>query len=71
VEETLCGGIIPAISSAAHAQNKTVRLKSLAVKGGGILTASVMVNNEPGGRTPIPESHLQGIIDQFSRHAIG
>ena len=46
-EEALHAGIVPAVAGAAHARGDAVRVEQTLVARGGILTAAILVVQEP------------------------
>jgi hypothetical protein len=66
IKKALCGGIVIAAAPTAHATYKAILLESLRVELGRLLTATITVHNQSGGRSALPEGHHQRIMGKLS-----
>src|SRR6266545_4282470 len=70
VEETLAGGVIPAISFPAHRREHAVVSELFLKLVAAILAAAIRVMNQPGKRSPPEPRHAQGIDHQLLGHPL-
>src|SRR5882672_1563680 len=70
VEETLAGGVVPAISFAAHRREHSIRDELLQKVVAAILAAAIRVMNQPRRRAPTEPRHAQRIDHQLLGHPL-